>query len=1106
MKLKTVKKINPQCYAFTTPGVTYHNGWVKIGYTERDVETRINEETHTAHIAHKTEWHMAALYITEPFGAFTDKDFFVYLSKLGIRREKGTEWFQIDPQDARSHYIEFMSNHGDIGGDYIIPYTLRDEQKDAVNHAMSYFKTHPKGEFLLNCKPRFGKCLTVYDLCKQMDYKNVLIVTNRPAILNSWMSDFNQFLGRESGYAFVSNDTMSYNKYIYNKARYKGMIRFLSLQDLKGAISFGGGYDKLEEVADIYWDLLVVDEAHEGVDTYKTDTAFDQIKRNATIHLSGTPFKELASNKFPENAIFNWTYADEQKAKAEWDDARGENPYRRLPQLNMFTYKMSDLVLDKAKKGIELAEDDVEEYAFDLNEFFATNKKKQFIHEDDVDKFLDSLTMLPRFPFSTEELRGELRHTFWLLNRVDSAKALAEKLDKHPVFGNYAVILAAGDGKKDESDFDENMKSYDKVMEAIKCVDEGKKYEGKVRCGTITLSVGQLTTGVTVKPWTGVMMLSNLKSESLYMQAAFRVQNPYTYTHNGEAYAKQNAYVFDFDPARTLMIFERFANGLYRETSGDKGDSSVRKRHVRELLNYFPVYGEQDGEMVPLDAEKVMSIPRHIYAKEVVERGFMSNFLFDNISNVFGAPKEIIEIINKFEHLKEPKKLEPVGIDENTKKELSLNDKGEVEIPDEKIIGINGQVFGKSLYKNLEDSLEESKEKVQKNPNPKKNELDALMKAFADPYTKAVMKKTDENYDLKPRTRHKLESDVNIEAKKTVAREYGRYQIDQKKHEKEHQEKLKEAQDKGASMHDITKLDKEFKKETEKRHEKLLDDISKSLTDREHVSETTEKITRTAETEKLESKADDIKAGVRDHLRGFSRTIPSFLMAYGDRYTTLSNFEAGIPEDVFKEVTSITLDQFKMLRDGGDYTSEEGELKHFDGHLFDEAVFNESVQEFLNAKERLADYFKSEEQDIFDYIPSQKTNQIFTPKKVVKEMTDLLEEENPGCFDDPNNTFIDLYMKSGLYIAEVVRRLYQSEGLIKAFPDEKERLEHIFEKQVYGLAPTEIIYRITLSFILGFNDAILIKKHNLRRCDSLKYAQSDDPNALQKKLDELFDD
>ena len=323
-------------------------------------------------------------------------------------------------------------------GDTVIPYTLRNEQAMAVEQTERYIKSGMGKEYLWNAKPRFGKTLSVYELCKKMEAQNVLIVTNRPAIANSWYLDYAKFLGTESGYQFVSNtDSLKGKKLVVSREDYVKVnsisdnpyncIEFVSLQDLKGSLYFGGDHDKLKEVADMKWDLLVIDEAHEGVDTYKTDVAFEHISRKYTLHLSGTPFKALANDKFPDNAIFNWTYADEQSAKCNWNSQEGdENPYATLPQLNMLTYQMSEIIRDELERGIEI-QGETEEYAFDLNLFFGT-KNGQFIHDSSVDKFLDAMTTQSKFPFSTEELRNELKHTFWLLNRVDSAKALAKKL------------------------------------------------------------------------------------------------------------------------------------------------------------------------------------------------------------------------------------------------------------------------------------------------------------------------------------------------------------------------------------------------------------------------------------------------------------------------------------------------------------------------------------------------------------------------------------------------------------------------------------------------------------------------------------------------------
>lgn len=1106
IKVKTAKRVIPMIYAYTTPEIKRHDGWTKIGYTEQDVDKRLNQQTHTADVEYKEEWRGTAIFDDGSGEVFRDTDFHAYLrkNKVEVQEEKDNEWFHITGPESRIKFYEFKENRGVLKSlDVVSPYKLRKEQQEAVDQTVAYRNSHEQGEFLWNAKPRFGKTLSVYDFCKRVQAVNVLIVTNRPAIANSWYSDYEKFLGTESGYLFVSNtDALkgkplvltreAYLKYIRTKETEDvKCIEFVSLQDLKGSIEFGGEHKKLEEVAHIDWDVLVIDEAHEGVDTYKTDVAFDHIKRKFTLHLSGTPFKALANDKFPEAAIYNWTYADEQRAKHSWDEASGqENPYENLPQLNMFTYQMSDIVRDELKQGIEI-NGETEEYAFDLNLFFET-KNGKFTHESSVDKFLDALTTQEKFPFSTEELRRELKHTLWFLNRVDSAKALAKKLQEHPVFREYYIIVAAGDGRIDEDDEDaENKKSYNKVTEAI------QKYEK-----TITLSVGQLTTGITIPEWSAVLMLSNVKSPALYMQTAFRAQNPCLFKGECQFYRKENAYVFDFDPARTLTIFEQFANDLCEETVSGKGDSDKRRENIRELLNFFPVIGEdEDGKMIELDAEKVLSIPRKICSQEVVRRGFMSDYLFQNIANVFHAPPEVINILENLTAVQEPK--QGVGVNPETAEELGIDENGEVNVSDEVVIGISQDIFGDRIYNEIPGKLKEAVSSLQleqsADQDDEKKAIDALKEKFHKETVTQLLETARESYgrDLGASEQKRLDKKLTTETEKKINRLYGDYQIQSNKLQDAFNTKLREAADGEEAYH--------VRKEFEEAQQKIADQFKQSLTDSvdEIVSSAGREIVKTVETSRREQEKKSIEGSIRDHLRGFSRTIPSFLMAYGTPETTLENFDQIIPDAVFQEVTSITLEQFRFLRDGGPYKNvETGEEEMFKGHLFEPVVFNDSVKEFLNKKTKLADYFEeNSKEDIFDYIPPQKTNQIFTPKWVVKKMVDALEQENPGCFDQSDKTFIDLYMKSGLYITEIVKHLYRSEAMKALYPDKAERLRHIFEKQVYGLAPTEIIYRIAISYILGFDEEIHIEKHNFRQVDALQYAKE---GTLEQKLGELF--
>ena len=1103
IKLNTAKQAYPMIYAYSTPQIADHEGWTKIGYTEdQDVETRIKQQTHTSDTEARLEWKGTAIFDDGSFDRFTDHDFHAYLRKSGVENKKKTEWFHIDGPAGRSKFYDFKADRGILKALGTIPYTLRKEQAAAVEQTAKYYETSQDGEFLWNAKPRFGKTLSVYDFCKRVGATSVLIVTNRPAIANSWYSDYAQFMGEQSGYRFVSEtDSLKGKPYVLSRAEWltsdktgvKGYIEFVSLQDLKGSVYFGGHFDKLKEVRDNEWSVLVIDEAHEGVDTLKTDTAFDHIKRKFTLHLSGTPFKALANDKFKDGAIFNWTYADEQKAKRDWVSEDGENnPYANLPKLNLYTYQMSEIIKDELSRGTEI-NGETEEYAFDLNEFFET-KNGRFVHDESVSKFLDALTLQTKFPFSTEELRNELKHTFWLLNRVDSAKALAKKLEEHPVFSSYKIVLAAGDGKLDDSE--ETQKSYDKVREAIA---NNKK--------TITLSVGQLTTGVTIPEWTAVLMLSNVKSPALYMQAAFRAQNPCMFSEDGKFYRKENAYVFDFDPARTLTIFEEFANDLSSDTANGKGDMDARKQHVRELLNFFPVIGEDEqGEMIALDAEKVLSIPRKIRSQEVVRRGFMSNYLFQNISGIFNAPQEVIDIISQFTPVEEPKSKE-IPITPETKDELNIDpETGEVEIPQEHIIGTATDIFGEKIYGAVEDGTFDTQIKdafenaSAKTPEETRTAFDEFKEKFKEETVRGIIDIAKEKYqgNIKASDAKSLEKGLSGQFERTAEKVYNNYQIEQKIAEKDRLEAMR-------SRHETGKTEAEIEEEFEQKKQDLQANLQDQLssTVKTFIETSTQDVVETVEKKIKEREKTGIEDSVRDHLRGFSRTIPSFLMAYGDDTVTLATFDDIVPNPVFLEVTSITLDQFRFLRDGGKYKdAETGEEKEFAGNLFDPVVFDDSVKEFLRLKKKLADYFDEKSiEDIFDYIPPQKTNQIFTPKMMVKKMVDMLEAENPGCFDDPDKTFIDLYMKSGLYITEIVKRLYQSEHMKAQFPDSKERLRHIFEKQVYGLAPTEIIYQIALSYILGFNEDTKDIKHNFRQLDALPYAKE---GTLQEKLDELF--
>ena len=291
--LRTARQVVPMIYAYTTPEIARHNGWTKIGYTEQSVDKRLKQQTHTADVLFHEEWRGNAVYDDGSGEVFTDHDFHAYLRKLNVENDRKNEWFHLDGQQSRRYFQDFRMNRGRVQLDAAIAYTLREEQARAVHDTKIYYQSHPGGEYLWNAKPRFGKTLSVYDFCKQVDAQTVLIVTNRPAIANSWYSDYVRFLGRESGYLFVSHvDALAGQPHVLDEQGYLDAaaqgeelykrIEFVSLQDMKGSKYFGGEYDKLRHLTELNWDVLVIDEAHEGVDTYKTDLAFDRIRR--TLH------------------------------------------------------------------------------------------------------------------------------------------------------------------------------------------------------------------------------------------------------------------------------------------------------------------------------------------------------------------------------------------------------------------------------------------------------------------------------------------------------------------------------------------------------------------------------------------------------------------------------------------------------------------------------------------------------------------------------------------------------------------------------------------------------------------------------------------------------
>lgn len=1045
-KIKSYKIVYPQLYSYTLPNRSENEGSQKIGYTEHEnVDKRILQQTKTAAFTEKyLKLWSAPAFFKGGIDSFKDSTFHSFLEKNGVERKRnlGREWFYFNDKPYKSKelfdlfvekkYSAFQNDEGKI------EYTLRSEQELAVKNAKKYFEENEKGEFLWNAKPRFGKTLTSYDLAIRLGAKKVLIVTNRPAIANSWFDDYEMFI---KGYAFISETSSLRNRPTITREQHikiqasKPHFTFLSLQDLKGSKYFGGAYDKLRWVADLEWDLLIIDEAHEGIDTGRTDAAFDMIKRKYTLHLSGTPFKALANEKFSKEAIYNWTYLDEQRIKHIELEKNESGEHIDMPDLKLFTYRISQMTKNQVNEGVDIDNENFD-YAFDLNEFFRA-KNKKFVRENEVKEFLKNLTTNKKYPFSTPELRNELKHTFWYVgNRVDSVKALEQLLKEDPVFKDYKIIVAAGDGRTfedEENDFRNNEKSYEKVKNAISEHDK-----------TITLTCGQLTTGVTVKEWTAVLMLTDIKTPSLYMQAAFRAQNPYKEFRNGSLNAKKSAYLFDFAPTRVLEIYDQFANGLNPKAVSGEITEEDREKNIQELLNFFPVISEDvNGEMIELDAGKVLTFPNAIAASEIVNARFMTNLLFnDSLKGVFNFPKEVEDILNKMPEEKNKraqKTKNTLDLDDARK----INDNKTTKINENSEIILGEKIFKANTERVVDNLLKQNNEKVSS---------DELVESFT-----VVAEPLIAKYKLvyKTTVAETKEATKEIQEKvKIVAEEFNNSEI-------------KDSADLKQKLIDI--LEEDF--------------VKNKVTEKEE--EVVEKVQKTKEDE------------IRDRLRSFTRTIPMFIMANDSKEEiTIDNFDLEISDEDFLDLTSITKEEFYKLRDGFDY-EEDGERKTFQG-VFNKYRFNASITEFRSKKDKLADYFTAED-DIFELIPNQKTNQIFTPKKVVQMMVNKLEENNPSLFTRTDSTFIDLYMKSGMYITEIVKKLFNNTR--KHYDSDQECLKHILENQLYGLSPTPILQGITQSYIFGFDTAQQISRKNFIQHDLTPQAKE---GVAKQKLQELL--
>jgi hypothetical protein len=662
----------PRIYAYTIADAA-HQGLLKVGQTTRDVKRRVAEQLKTAAIRNYR------IDIDEPAerddgSFFTDHEVRAALVRRGFENPT-LEWVRCTVADVRTVLAELRSGQR-YGGTHHETFGLRDEQATAVNKTHAYYHSiwqedmHATPRFLWNAKMRFGKTFTAYQLAKKLKAKRVLVVTFKPAVEDAWQTDLESHVDFD-GWQYLSRASGSDPTQIDKR---KPVVYFGSFQDLLGRDAAGHIKPRNEWLHAVHWDLVVFDEYHFGAwresakelfegdeerieraETRVDDTKgqkeriadlqepleresdFLPITTRAYLYLSGTPFKALATGEFIEEQIFNWTYTDEQRAKAAFANRHPgqRNPYAALPQMRLLTYQMPDELLAIASGG-EFDE-------FDLNAFFEASgpeKKAQFKHKGDVQKWLDiirggyaaqSAELLkvgsrPPFPYSDVRLLPYLQHSFWFLPDVAACHAMANLLREKPntFWRDYTVIVAAG------ASAGIGLDALPPVREAI-----GSGFDTK----TITLSCGKLTTGVTVPQWSSILMLRNLKSPETYFQAAFRVQSPWSIKNpngdnpNEEEILKPVCFVFDFAPTRALRQLSEYGIGL-------SPNESNPEHAVRDLVAFLPVLAFDGANMTQIDAGGILDIAMAGTSATLLARKWESALLV-NVDN--GTLRRILD-------------------------------------------------------------------------------------------------------------------------------------------------------------------------------------------------------------------------------------------------------------------------------------------------------------------------------------------------------------------------------------------------------------------------------------------------------------------------------
>lgn len=613
---------------------TAHHGCLKIGEATCEDENvfglspnskalneaarkRINQYTQTAGIAYDLLYTELTIYNRGGLRSFNDKEVHNVLERSGIKKKvfdtvnKANEWFITDLETVKRAIAAVKEGRSSLSSAEVTreysPIVFRPEQQEAISKTKKQFK---KGnQMLWNAKMRFGKTLSALQVVKDIEFQRTLILTHRPVVDAGWFEDFGKIFYDRKDFAYGSkNNGESYSS-LERRAESHGLhyVYFASMQDLRGSELVGGNFDKNNEVFATDWDLIIVDEAHEGTQTELGKAVMGELVKEHTkvLRLSGTPFNLL--DDFKEDEIYTWDYVMEQRAKMSWDELHfgDPNPYASLPTLNIYTYDLGRLLH-------EFVDEDV---AFNFREFFRVNEAGGFCHEKDVRAFLNLLTKEDKdslYPYANEEYRNIFRHTLWMVPGVKEARTLSAMLQTHPVFQHFKVVNVAGDGDQDE----ESRDALEAVEQAI-----GKDPD---TTRTITLSCGRLTTGVSVKAWTAVFMLSGSynTAASSYMQTIFRVQTPATI--NGRI--KEQCYVFDFAPDRTLKVIAETA-----KISSKAGKTSQSDRKAMgEFINFCPIISIEGSQMNRFDVPRMLEQLKRVYVERVVRNGFEDNSLYND--------------------------------------------------------------------------------------------------------------------------------------------------------------------------------------------------------------------------------------------------------------------------------------------------------------------------------------------------------------------------------------------------------------------------------------------------------------------------------------------